>query len=87
MSCWQISSNGAASVNKDVNNETNSASAVGLETARCRLLHHRINAKDRGPSSASRYPEVDLISGALPKSASAYTDNHRSDGLSRTRMI
>ena len=82
MSCWQISGNGTASVKTVVDNETNSASVVDLETARCRLLDHKIKANDRGPSSASRYPEVDFMSGALPKSVSAYNDNRRSDGLS-----
>ena len=38
--------NGTASVKSDVDNDTNSASVVGLGTARCRLLHHKIKAKD-----------------------------------------
>ena len=49
----------------DVDKATNSASVVDLETARCRLLHQNNKAKDRGPSRASRYPEVERLSGAL----------------------
>ena len=35
-----------ASVKSDVENDTNSALVVDRDTARCRLLHHKIKAKD-----------------------------------------
>ena len=79
MSCWMLLANFGQwnCLTGKVDNETNSASVVGPDTALCLLCS---KAKDCSPSKTGRSSEVEHISAALPRTASAYNEGPKTKG-------